>query len=67
MLLDELQKNIEAERKFDEKREKMKYQSKTAKTKDCFDLKKTRFPEIIIETGADSCNSSPEIERPMKL
>ena len=53
VLIDELQKNIEAERKLEEKKEQ-----KLAK----LDLGRAkRYPDIIIEAGNESCNSSPDV------
>ena len=37
---------------------------KKTKTKESFKFEKKRFPEIIIEVGTESCNSSPVMDRP---
>ena len=53
VLIDELQKNIEAERELEERKEQ-----KIAKLNFS---RVTRYPDIIIEAGSESCNSSPDI------
>lgn len=53
VLIDELQKNIEAERKLEERKEQKLAKLNLSRAK--------RYPDIIIEAGNESCNSSPDI------
>lgn len=51
VLLDELQKNIEEERKIDRRNEKATLKLRMVK----------KHPAVIIESGNESCNSSPDV------
>ena len=53
VLIDELQKNIEAERKLEEKKEQKLAKLNLSRA--------TRYPDIIVEAGNESCNSSPDV------
>ena len=57
-MLHELQKNIEADRKIDERRKSI---NKKVGASFAIEGKAKKYPEIIVEAGNESCNSSPDI------